>query len=75
MCRSEQNSTVRDRECDFMALVINPEADYDTVIEKAASILGLNPAICSLVHLSGRKITQRNIIENGTSYRWSMEGL
>lgn len=76
MCRSERNSIVRNRECDFMVVAINPEADHDTVIEKAASILGLNPAIRSLVHLSRSKKTQRNIIETGTSYRWSIgEGI
>ena len=34
MCRSERNSVVWDREWEFMSLVIDPDADHDTVVAR-----------------------------------------
>ena len=72
MCRSAQNSIVRNKKHDFQALVIDADAEYDTDIEKAASILEINPGMCSLVHMSGSRIAERNIVETGRSCPWSI---
>ena len=71
-CKEEQkNAIVRNKDQDFMAFVIHPDADYRTVITKAAGILGLNADNCGLVHLNGSRIQNRMILENEKRYPWS----
>ena len=55
-----------------MALLMDPDADHATVVAKAAAAFSLNPDGCSLVRLSGGKVRNDKIVENGCSYRWSL---
>lgn len=42
MQRGAKNAIVRNKDQDFVAFVIHPDADYQTVITKAADTLNLN---------------------------------
>ena len=69
MCRSK-NCIVRNRERDYMSLIIDAEADHESVIAKVANLLYLKPENCSLVHLNGCRIMNSEIIDNDGSHGW-----
>ena len=72
MHRSERNAIVRNRERDYVGVVIDPEADHNTVIRTATELLDLNPEKCSLVHLNGCKVVDRPIVERNHKFHWSI---
>ena len=62
----QKNSVVKGG--DYVALVINYEADYGTVIEKASKLLGISSSsCCCLVHTTGTRIVDGQM--NG-GMRW-----
>ena len=62
---------MKERGGDYVALVINYDADYAAVVEKASKVLGLNPdAEKCLVHTSGSRIIEEQINENGRMRAW-----
>ena len=71
MCRSK-NCIVRNWERDYISLIIDAEADHESVIAKAANLLHLEPEKCSLVHLNGCRIMNSEIIDNDGSHGWSI---
>ena len=72
MCRSVKNAIVRDRERDFVSLVIDPDADYRSVIERSAKLLKMNARDCSLVHINGSRVGNCPIAEGSHTYPWSI---
>ena len=72
MIRNRKNQIAKDVTSDSIALPMNPDADHDSVLEKGASAFGLNPTKCSLVQLSGSKITNDDTSGSGYSYQWSL---
>ena len=72
MHRTMRNQIVRNKDSDYVALLMDPGADYATVVSKAAAAFRLNPPSCSVFHLSGCKVRDDQIVENGCSYRWSI---
>ena len=56
MQRSVKQEIVRNKKCDHVALLMDPDADHATVVAKAAAAFSLNPDGCSLVRLSGGKL-------------------
>ena len=71
MCRS-RSSIVRKKKQDYVSLIIDPDADHESVIEKAANLLHLCPEKCSLVHLNGCKIVDTEIVDSDGNYPWSI---
>ena len=55
-----------------MTLVIDPDADHDTVVKRGAMLLGLNPQHCSLVHMNGSKVGNCDIMEGDNTYLWTI---
>ena len=68
MRRGGENGVVK--EGDYVALVINYEADYGTVVEKASRLFGVNSSRCCLVHTTGSRILDRQINESGRMRSW-----
>ena len=55
-----------------MAVVINYDAEYHTVIKKAAKVLGIKAKSCSLVHTNGSRIVDEYILVNERRRVWSI---
>ena len=72
MCRSTRNAIVRDRERDFMSLVIDPDAVHATVIARSAQLFKLPPQDCSLVHINGSRIANCALVEGDQTYTWTI---
>ena len=69
MRRSAKKGIVK-KSGDYMVVVINYEAEYNTVVEKAAKVLGLQAETCSLVHTNGSRIVNEVIVANGKRHTW-----
>ena len=57
---------------DYITLLLDGQADYDTVVAKGASRLRLPPEICSLVHMNGSKIVDDDIEDSYGCYPWTV---
>ena len=68
--RRRKNTFVKVNGGDYVALVINYEDDYGTVVEKASKLLGISSSSCCLVHSSGCRILDKKINENGRTRSW-----
>ena len=55
-----------------MSLVIDPDANHETVIMRSAKLLNLNPQDCSLVHMNGSRVGNCAIVEGDHAYPWSI---
>ena len=56
-----------------MSLVIDPDANYTTVIERSAVLLKMNPRGCSLVHVNGgTRVSESPLVEGSETYPWSI---
>lgn len=68
-----RSTIVRIREKGYTSLIIDPNAGYATVVSKAARLLHLCPEKCSLFHVNGCKIVNRDIEDSdGCSRPWSV---
>ena len=56
----------------YVSLIIDPKAAYDTVVMKGANLLHLSPERCSLFHVSGCKIMNRDMEESDGCHPWSI---
>ena len=65
-----RSAIVRNCERDYTSLIIDPQADHKTVVSKAAHLLHLNPEKCSLFHLNGCKITDREMEDGDGIHPW-----
>jgi tRNA A-37 threonylcarbamoyl transferase component Bud32 len=74
MCRSAKNaSIVRDRERDYVSLIIDPDANYRTVLDRSAKLLKMNLRDSGLVHVSGgTRVSDSPLVEGSQTYPWSI---
>ena len=67
-----QRSVFRERDQGYTSLVISPQANYRTVVARAAQLLHLDPEKCSLFHVNGCKIAEHDIEDNDGTHSWSV---
>ena len=70
--QKSRGTTSRDRTQSYISLVIDPQANYSTVVTKAAQLLRLDHGKCSLFHVNGCKIPAHAIEDNDGTHPWSI---
>ena len=72
MQRDHKNEIVRNKMSDKVSLLMDWDADHASVVSKCSGAFGLSPNRCSLVRLSGGRVMDEGITENGCKHQWSL---
>ena len=57
---------------DYITILVDSRADYDTLVTKGANRLQLPPEKCCLVHMNGSKIADADIEDGFGHYSWAV---
>ena len=57
---------------DYVSLIVDPRANYNTVVARAAGLLHLSPEKCLLCHVNGSKIINDDMEGRDGSEPWSV---